>query len=238
MTDLARQILHAESYPFARPACSYLFDGGMMRPLSPGAMEGRLPVVASGSNASPSRLAAKFGDREKIPVTRAELRDFAVVFAGHFTRYGAIPATLCPHHGAVTDVWITWLSPAQLEVMHRSEGVIDCREAEQRYDFFELTGLDLRPAGLAPIDRAGAYLARRMFSPAGEAMRFAEIAAHGSSLSARSHRAALRQAAALLEPEEPYQTFMASVLSGTMERQTLFERLTPNTLPRKIGASP
>ena len=95
--DLPDRIRHAESYPFARPSCSYLFKDGGMYPLPPNACAGRLPIVASGSNASPERLLAKFGKIETIPVTRAELRHFVVVFAGHFTAYGAIPATLCPH---------------------------------------------------------------------------------------------------------------------------------------------
>ncbi len=238
MTDLARRILHAESYPFARPACSYLFRGQMMFPLPSGATEDRFPIITSGSNASPTRLAAKFGDGEEIPVTRAELRHFTVVFAGHFTAYGAIPATLCPHPGAVSDVWITWLTPDQLSIMHRSEGVIGCREAMQRYDFVELVGIDLRPERMEPIDQAGAYLSRRMLAPAGEAVRFAEVTTTNNSLVARSHRSTLRHAADLLEPARPFHAFMDRVLSGVAERQTLFEQLTPYTIPREIGTSP
>ena len=237
MTDLVRRILHAESYPFARPACSYLFGGGGMHPLPADAFDGRMPVIASGSNASPARLAAKFGDGDEIPVTRAELRHFAVVFAGHFTAYGAIPATLCPHRGAVSDVWITWLTPDQLQIMHRSEGVIGCREAVQRYDFIQLIDIDLRAERIGPIDRAGAYLSKRMLAPAGEAVRFAEVPVASASLAARSHRSALRHAATLLEPAKPFQAFMEHVLSGVAERQTLFERLTPFTIPREIGFS-
>lgn len=235
--DLAGRILHAQNYPFARPACSYLFQGGMMRPLPTGVFKGRLPVIASGSNAAPMRLAAKFGEDEEIPVTRATLRDFAVVFAGHFTAYGAIPATLFPHPGALTDVWITWLTPGQLSVMHRSEGVIDCREAAQRYDFIELIGIDLRPERMEPVDRAGAYLSKRMLAPMGDAIRFAEIASASSSLVARSHRSTLRHAAALLEPAQPFNAFMHHVLSGVTERQILFERLTPYTIGCEIGSS-
>ncbi|MEM8951548.1 MAG: hypothetical protein AAGA21_22900 [Pseudomonadota bacterium] len=236
--DLADRIRHAESYPFARPACSYLFRDGGMHPLPPDACTGRSPIIASGSNASPERLLAKFGETEAIPVTRAELRHFAVVFAGHFTAYGAIPATLCPHPGACSQVWITWLTQPQLTVMHRSEGVISCRETEQRYDFVELAGLDLRPERMEPVDQAGAYLSRRMLAPAGEAIRFAEITAVGSSLIARSHRSALRNTAGILEPEWPFDVFMDQVLKGVAERQTLFERLSPYTISREIASSP
>ena len=235
--DLALRILHAESYPFARPACSYLFEDGAMRPLPADAVEGRLPVIASGSNASPERLRAKFGEDHSIPVTRAELEDFTVVFAGHFTAYGAIPATLAPHAGASADVWITWLTPEQLAIMHRSEGVVGCREAVQRYDFIELDNIELRPDRGASVSRAGAYLSRRMLAPEGEPVRFAEMTTGRSSLSARSQRAALRHAATLLEPDKPFHAFMDEVLSGVAERQALFERLTPFTIPRAIGPS-
>ena len=236
--DLPDRIRHAESYPFARPACSYLFKDGGMRPLPPDACAGRLPIIASGSNASPERLFAKFGKIETIPVTRAELRHFAVVFAGHFTAYGAIPATLCPHPGACTQVWITWLTSPQLTVMHRSEGVIGCREAVQRYDYVELVGIDLRPEHMEPVDRAGAYLSRRMFAPSGEAIRFAEVAAISSSLVAHSHRSTLRNTATILEPEWSFEAFMDHVLKGVDERQTLFERLSDYTIFREIASSP
>ena len=205
-----------------------------MAPLPKDAVDGRVPVVASGSNASPARLKAKFGEEHTIPVTRAELRHFAVVFAGHFTAYGAIPATLQPHRGAITSVWITWLTAEQLTIMHHSEGVISCRESVQRYDYVELVGIDLRPEGTAPVDQAGAYLSTRMLAPAGEPIRFAEVAAVGAGLSARSHRSALRHTATLLEPDMPFHAFMAQVLSGVAERQALFERLTPFTIPRRI----
>ena len=231
-TDLDERIRHAESYPFSRPACSYLFEGGVMRSLRKGAIENRRPVIAAGSNASPARLVAKFGDSGEIPVMRAELRHFAVVFAGHFTAYGAIPATLCPHPGATTDVWITWLTESQLEVMHRSEGVVGTREAEQRYDYAALEGLDLQLETGRMINQAGAYLSRRMLAPNGSPIRFAEVRSDGCALSAASQPAALRKATNLLDPEASFPAFMAEVLSGVDRRQALFQNLTPYTIER------
>jgi|GEM_PF-1658704 len=230
--DLEGRILHAEGYPFARPACSYLFKEGGMHPLPEDACWGRLPIIASGSNASPARLLAKFGTGHEIAVTRAKLRHFAVVFAGHFTAYGAIPATLFPHEGACSDVWITWLNAEQLTIMHRSEGVISCREARQRYDFVDLEGIELQPERQEPVFDAGAYLSRRMLAPEGQPIRFAEVFSGKSDLEARSHRATLRLAAALLEPALPFQAFMGRVLSDITERQRLFEQLTPFTIDR------
>ena len=121
--------------------------------------------------------------------------------------------------------------------MHRSEGVIGCREAMQRYDYVELAGIDLRPEHMEPVELAGAYLSRRMFAPAGEAIRFAEIAAI-SSLEAHSHRSTLRRTAVILEPEWPFDAFMDHVLKGVDERQTLFERLAPYSISREFASSP
>lgn len=231
--DLAERINHACSYPFARPACSYLFVDGTMQLLLKEIVTGRIPVLASGSNAAPSRLAAKFGGADGvIPVTRAVLHDFAVVFAGHFTGYGAIPATLVSHPGAATNIWITWLTQDQLTIMHRSEGVIGCREMEQRYDYVELKHLDLRPEGIPAVTKAGGYLSRRMLAPEGKPLRFAEVFSKSCSLKAWPERAALRLAHQLLDPGERFSDFMSKVLAGPNQRQKLFQALKAHSLER------
>ncbi|MDH3660966.1 MAG: hypothetical protein OEU92_13235 [Alphaproteobacteria bacterium] len=232
--DLASRTRHAESYPFARPGSSYLFAEGGMQPLLPQvSLEGRMPILAVGANASPARLAAKFGNGDVIPVMRALLDDFVIVFAGHFCSYGAIPATLYPCPGARTRIWITWLTPAQQVIMHRSEGVIECAEAEQRYDHVELDGLSLRPDGMPPIARAGAYLSRRMLAPDGEPLRFAEIFSGGSGFQANSQPSILRWVHRRLDPTVGFTDFMAGVLSGIDRRQALFQALHPYTIDRE-----
>ncbi len=232
--DLATSIRHACSYPFARPACSYLFYKGGMHPLPLDFDRGRIPVVASGSNAAPRRLAAKFVDEDgTIPVTRAVLHGFTVVFAGHFTAYGAIPATLAPSPKASTNVWITWLTQQQLDIMHRSEGVISCREIEQRYDYVELTGIDLHPQHLKFVAEAGAYLSRRMLAIEGEPIRFAEIYSRNCQLRALNQRSTLRLVHQRLDPKVSFSMFMARVLSHAEQRQILFQQLTPDTILRR-----
>lgn len=232
-SDLADRIRHACAYPFARPASSYLFADGGMQPLSIRSMAGRIPVLASGSNASPARLAAKFGsDHGCIPVIRAVLHDFVVVFAGHFTSYGAIPATLARHHGARTMIWVTWLTHDQLAIMHRSEGVIGCREVEQRYDYVELENLKLLPEGMTAIKKAGAYLSRRMLAPDERPIRFAEVYSENCSLMALPEHATLHLVHRLLDPDVCFSSFMLGVLRGIDHRQVLFQSLLPHTLER------
>ena len=77
--DLARRVAHGLSYPFNPPGKSYLFRDGRMQPLGSFDIADRVPVVASGSNGSPQRLAEKYGDQyrnapenEWLAIFRAE----------------------------------------------------------------------------------------------------------------------------------------------------------------------
>jgi hypothetical protein len=133
--------------------------------------EPRLPVIASGSNASPERLAQKFTQAFKgrgkdvvIPVVRAELHDFAPVYSAHISGYGSIPATLQHTVGAAeavrgaSTVFVTWLTPAQLERMHETEAL------GVNYGFARLAGIRLFFPGAFPdgeTERAFAYISLR-----------------------------------------------------------------------------
>ena len=88
----------------------------------------RTPVIAYGSNATASALTRKYvidGIREPavIPVTRAQLRDYDVVWSPHLVFNGAMPATIVRSRGAEVEVWMNWLDDVELERMHESEGV-------------------------------------------------------------------------------------------------------------------
>ncbi len=121
----------------------------------------RLPVIASGSNAAPERLAQKFtdafadGHRDVvIPVVRAELHDFAPVYSAHIARYGSIPATLQYAAGLSSAVFVTWLTPAQLDRMHETEAL------GVNYGFARVSDIRLAfPDAL--LDRAYAYISLR-----------------------------------------------------------------------------
>ena len=119
----------ATGYPYEFPACSYLFADHARHPLPndlPAELKGRIPVIACGSNRAPEQLARKFQDWPlplRIPVLCAKLFGFDVVYSAHFTRYGAVPATLHPCPGATVDVAVQWLTPAELERMDATEGI-------------------------------------------------------------------------------------------------------------------
>jgi hypothetical protein len=142
--ELARLAL---DYPFPHPPESFVFSDGEV--LEPGALpwrsEGRFPVIAYGSNRSPAVLRRKYAGHSGVllPTLRAQLTDFDVVYAAMVSTLGPVPATLAPAPGAECEVAVQFLTPDQLERMHRSERV------GVSYGFGEL------PAGLIEIDGVG-----------------------------------------------------------------------------------
>lgn len=85
----------------------------------------RIPVLGYGSNAAPSQLRRKFADAAPgcvIPVLKARLSGFDVVYSAHVSTYGAVPATLCRRPGTSVEVVVTLLSPTQADTMLRTEG--------------------------------------------------------------------------------------------------------------------
>jgi hypothetical protein len=86
----------------------------------------RTAVLAIGSNASPRQLARKYPTPGTlIPVLKAKLVGFDVVYTPLITNYGSIAATLISSADTadtVVDVFITMLDAAQLHQMHETEG--------------------------------------------------------------------------------------------------------------------
>jgi hypothetical protein len=152
------RLARAKSYPFGHPTDSYLFCAGNVAPLIDPASEiqGRVPVLASGSNAAPAQLARKYeaveGDGARIPVTRAQLKNFDSVYNAHIAAYGSIPATLFPSPGTALMTFITWLDDAQLSVMHATE------QPSINYHFAKLSNIEATVDGLGPMDSAFAYI--------------------------------------------------------------------------------
>lgn len=153
-----KKLRRALGYPYQNPKLSYIFDpkSGTAHPWDRDAIkDDAIPVLAHGSNAAPSQLARKFArDIAPFPVARAYLADFDIVYAAQFTTYGSVPATLAPMPGALAKLHITFLTPAQLAVMHDTEAL------GQRYDFQHLTGLRLKIYSGKQIDHAYCYTAR------------------------------------------------------------------------------
>jgi hypothetical protein len=182
----------ATTYPYHIPDHAFVFEHGRWHAADDeriaGLTRGRAPVIACGSNRSPEQLARKYADFEHvvIPVERAWVDDFDVVFAAHITGYGSIAANLQHVPGARVEVSITWLSDELMERMHATEG----RGAS--YDYARIEGLTLRTEHGETRDTAFAYVYRHgSLNVAGDHAGLHEIAAEN-----RPHRS-LRQREAI-----------------------------------------
>ena len=94
--DISDILSRARDYPYDFPRLSYTYCNGETIAFESGHTEGRVPVLAIGSNQSPIRLKQKYGhlENQMIPVQRASLTDFDIFYCAHVTAYGAIGAML------------------------------------------------------------------------------------------------------------------------------------------------
>lgn len=188
----ADRLALAKSYPYRIPEESFLYVDGKTWALDGfdgRDVAGRTPVLAVGSNQSPDQLRRKFGGFATsvvIPVTRAWLADFDVVFASHVTRYGSIPGNLWPMQGMRVRLSINWLTHDQLAHMHGSE------IAGENYVYARLPDIDLSITDGPLLNNVFAHVSRHgAMNVDGKPAGLSALAAEG-----RPHRA-LDQAAAL-----------------------------------------
>lgn len=136
--DDAGLLALAKGYPYESPEKSYLYRDGGLLDISVADFTDRTPVIGHGSNRAPSQIHRKYGHLSgrdsEIPVTLAWLTDYDIVYSAHVTRYGAIASTLQHAPGCRVRVAVTWLDPAQLAYMHKTEGF---------YSYGSLTGAEL-----------------------------------------------------------------------------------------------
>lgn len=130
-------------------------------------IEERIPVVAFGFNASPQGAGSKMKefsngamsqeDLEMIPMMVGTLTDHAAVWHGRPAQGGHFFAELYKGKevkGTQTEVWVQFLTPEQLGVIHASEG--------DTYKFSQVDGVVDLGAGVT-VNGAVAYTARDAF---------------------------------------------------------------------------
>ncbi|MGF1630599.1 MAG: hypothetical protein ACFCUT_14090 [Kiloniellaceae bacterium] len=230
----------AKGYPYAAPSGSYLYREGASAALggllAPELFEGRVPVIAHGSNRAPEQLHRKFGhltgEASAIPVTRAWLCDHDVVFSAHVTRYGAISATLHEAPGTRVQVYVTWLTAAQLLRMHETE------IGAGNYGYGRMGGVKLTIEGGPEISEAFVYLSVHgcLADPekAGAPLALAAVPAE-----ARVHRA-VDQAAALAvlhqahHPDLALDAMILANIKDLEQRRRLVEALQAGAVPWSV----
>ena len=223
----SRALALAKAYPFAIPEHSYLYIGGEVRPLDgpldPAApeLEGRVPILAVGSNAAPEHLKLKFGQldgAQVIPVERARLFDFDSVYSAHVTSYGSIPATLAPSPGTELALGVTWLTRDQLSRMHETEGA--------NYRFGQLSGVRVEIGGARILDRISAYVSvHGCLAVAGARLGIAGIAARNRKFEEMSQLEVLSFARDRAAPGKPLDDFILRAIGDAGYRRRLTAEL-------------
>lgn len=135
MADLgeaAAILRRALEYPYATPERSYLYRDGEAHELPPGGpdLAGRAPLLSYGANAAPEALARKLAalPDEELPVMRAELEGYDVVYSAHVSPYGAVPATLVESPGTTAPVFVLHPTPDQHALLTATEPNYDLVE--------------------------------------------------------------------------------------------------------------
>jgi hypothetical protein len=114
------------TYPWDRPAHSYLLRDGEVRPIADVDLKAftadRHPLVTFGANGAPHRLVERFGgcpdpaDRDVL-VLVGHLHGFDVGANIVPVPYGAVPAILFHSPGTTVRAAIIWLTPLQVETV-------------------------------------------------------------------------------------------------------------------------
>jgi hypothetical protein len=180
----------ALDYPYAVPERSYLYREGQAHelPEEPN-LDGRSPLLAYGANAAPEALARKLAPLPgvELPVMRAQLQGFDVVYSAHVSPYGAVPATLQESPGTTAPVFVIHPTAEQRQLLTASE---------PNYDLVEVEGIAAYRSkhGCLEID--------------GSAVALAAIRSHNRTLPELDQPAVLERVRALVAPELALEQFV------------------------------
>jgi hypothetical protein len=181
----------ALTYPYATPDRSYLYLDGRAREL-PGAgadLSARTPLLSYGANAAPDALARKLAPLPgvEMPVLRAELADFDVVYSAHVSPYGAVPATLLESPGTTAPVFVIHPTEEQRALLTATE---------PNYDLAEVNGV-------------GVYRSKHGCLSIGDSpVALAAVRSTGRTLPALDEPAVLERVRAHLHPELTLEEFV------------------------------
>jgi hypothetical protein len=204
-------LARALRYPYELPARSYIWSPGrsLEWPAQGVDLAGRRPLLAYGSNAAPEALERKLAgsDAEPLPVERAALAGFDVVYSAHISPYGAVPATLTPSAGTTAAVFVAWVSAEQGAALAATE---------PNYVKRRLDGTVRTESGVE-VSRPDAFLSRHgCLQLDGSEVALAALSARGRRLPALDEPAVLERVRRLLAPELDLGRFVASSLEPAL----------------------
>ncbi|HEV2790650.1 MAG TPA: hypothetical protein VGV69_05065 [Solirubrobacterales bacterium] len=194
----------ALAYPYVAPERSYLYLDGEARELPAAGpdLSARTPLLSYGANAAPEALARKLASLPgvEMPVMRAELEGFDVVYSAHVSPYGAVPATLKESPGARTPVFVAYPTPEQRALLTATE---------PNYDLAALGGISCRIDGGIEATELSAYRSKHgCLSLDGSAVALAAVRAAGRTLPELDEPTVLERVRAHVEPDRDLEGFV------------------------------
>jgi len=201
---MAAILRRALTYPYATPDRSYLYLEGTAEELPDGGPDliGRISLLSYGANAAPEALARKLASLPGVamPVLRAELEHFDVVYSAHVSPYGAVPATLVESPATRAPVFVVYPTAEQLALLSAQE---------LNYDLVTFGGVSCRLEDGRVVSELAGY--RSKHGPLtfdGHEVALAAVRSKGRTLPELDEPAILERVRAYLKPELSLQEFI------------------------------
>lgn len=211
MIDRLEAVERALGYPYPSPERSFAQLGERTVALAEVEVElaGRTPLVAYGSNAAPGTLARKLrGDADPLPLVRAELAGFDVVYSAHVSAYGAVPATLRRSPATVVSVFVAFPTSGQLRALSATE---------PNYELERLPGTGPRLETGEEVAEPSAYLSRHGCLLAdGFEIALEAVPARGRVFPAMGQRQVLERVRDELRPDLDLERFVLDPPDGAI----------------------
>jgi hypothetical protein len=209
-------VQRALGYPYAIPERSFVQVGE--RTFGLGELEvdlsERIALLAYGANAAPEALARKLRENaEPLPLLRATLSGFDVVYSAHVSAYGSVPATLHPSPGTEVDVFVAHPSAEQLELISATE---------PNYELGTLDGDRCRCDEAAAAAELLAFRSRHgCLRVDGSEVALAAVPARGRKLGEMDQPQVLERLRAALRPDLDLGSFAVDCAAGRVSLRGL-----------------
>jgi hypothetical protein len=199
-------VKRALDYPYEAPRRSFvqLGDRTLIPPPRGPDLSDREPLLAYGANAAPQALGRKLAalPDEPLPVLRAELEGYDVVYSAHVSAYGAVPATLHPSPGTTLPLFVAYPTEEQRALLTATE---------PNYELVRLARVALRVDGVGELSAVDAYVSRHgPLSVDGAEVALAAVAAAGRLLAPLEQAAVLERVRAKLAADVDLERFVLS----------------------------
>lgn len=202
--DTGEIVKRALAYPYAKPSGSFIQVGEhtLETPETKLDLSSRTPLLTYGSNAAPEALTRKLAalPASELPVLRAELDDFDVVYSAHISPHGSVPATLQGSPGTSIAIHVAYPDADQLPLLLLSE---------PNYELVRLRDVSCRLEGDIELTEVDLFLSRHgRLSVAGAESALAATPARGRKFAEMSESEVLDLARSLLAPKSSLERFI------------------------------